>query len=234
MTVEEILNNYISKKEKVYGKTEKMKKFEKIRSHKVSKKTLEYLKPHFDHLKIKILDDCEGNIMDLMKKEKLNGWCWGTTETAILFLNDNSYIQRGNLKFDEEEIYYHSWIIFKFKGKEYTFDPCLNLLCKKTIFDRVFEVEVKGQVSAKEVKEYFISYVTNPPKKELSKEKKEYSERIKKILASIIGEEALNNKGEIMGPDQTDINDPMYRNDVGYKAKIENGKVKQLVAHYYK
>lgn len=235
MTVEEILEDFISRKEEVYDKTTKIEKFKKIRSHKVNKKIFEYLKSHFDNLKIEILGNYEGNIMDLMQKEELKGWCWQTTETAILFLNEDSYIQRGNLTFDEKEIYYHSWIVFNFNRKEYVFDPCLNLLCRKNIFDKVFDVEVKGQVSAKEVKDFFIEYITNPPKKKLTKEEEERSERLQKIFNSILGENTTNNKKEeIMGPYQTDVNAPMYRNGVGYKATIENGKVKQLVAHYYK
>ena len=28
------------------------------------------------------------NVMELMKKELLEGWCWQTTETSVIFLND--------------------------------------------------------------------------------------------------------------------------------------------------
>lgn len=62
-----------------------------------------------------------------MVKGNLEGWCWQTTESAIIFLNDDDYIERGTLKFDTETPgYYHSWICFKFDDIEYVFDPCLN------------------------------------------------------------------------------------------------------------
>lgn len=220
--------------EENHRETVKEKRFAKIRSYKANEKTFEYLKSHFNNLKIEVLGDYEGNIMELMQKGLLKGWCWETTETAILFLNDNSYIQRGNLKFDEKETCYHSWIVFSFDGEEYVFDPCLNLLCKKTIFDKVFEVEVKGQVSAKQVKDYFVDYITNPPKRELTKEEKEIAEISDRVFTDIFGKNVLDDKkNEIIGPYQTDVNAPMYRNSVGYKTTLENGKIKQLVAHYY-
>ena len=38
---------------------------------------------------------------------------------------------------------------------------------------------------------------------------------------------------EIVIHDEEDPNAPMYRNGVGYKTELENGKIKKLVAHYY-
>ena len=67
----------------------------------------------------------------------------------------NSYTD--NLKFDLYNLYYHSWINFKYKGIEYVFDPCLQILCRKTYYDKIFEVQVKGKVTAKQVKEYLLN-----------------------------------------------------------------------------
>ncbi len=76
-------------------------------------------------LYIKVLSDYKGSIFELMHMIKLEGWCWQTTESAIIFLNDDDYIERGYLKLNEgKRKYYHSWICFKFNNIEYIFDPC--------------------------------------------------------------------------------------------------------------
>ena len=36
--------------------------------------------------------------------------------SRILFMDDDSYINRGNLKFDSYSLYYHSWINFKYEN----------------------------------------------------------------------------------------------------------------------
>lgn len=220
--------------EKNYSEMSERERFERIYSQKTKQEVFRYLKSHFSNLKIEICGDYEGNIMELMQKGVLNGWCWETTEMAILFLEDNAYIQRGNLKFGKYETYYHSWIIFAFKGIDYVFDPCLQILCKKDIYDKVFEVEIKGEVTAEEVRAYFINYITNPPKKELTPEEREYAKKINQMFARILGENSFERqKDEIVIYDKEDVNAPMYRNGVGYKAEIKNGKIRKLVAHYY-
>ena len=40
-------------------------------------------------------------------------------------------------------------------------------------------------------------------------------------------------KGEVVCHGKEDINHPLFRNGVGYKANIESNKIKSLVAHYY-
>lgn len=239
MNQENFFNRFFKlDKQKNYGDMCESERFEEIYLQKASKEVFEYLSNHFQNLKIEILGDYEGNIMELMEKGVLIGWCWETTETAILFLDDDSYIERGNLKFEKNKYYYHSWIVFNFNEVDYVFDPCLQILYKKDIYDKIFETEVKGRVTAKQVREYFINYITNPPKKELTKEKEERAQQIHQWLVSLIGENAFErSKGEIVVYDKEDVNAPMYRNGVGYKTTLENEneniKIKKLVAHYY-
>lgn len=213
-------------KPKDYSNLSEMERFTEIRMHKVPQEIYEYLKSFFDNLHIEIVGRYEGNLMDLMEKGVLEGWCWQTTETASLFLPDNTYIERGNLKFSNNKPYYHSWIIFTYKGKEYVFDPCLQILCEKKYYNRIFEITVKGRVTAKQVKEYFINYISNPPKKETNEE-------ISKIMKMIFGEPSERTKGEIVIHDEEDPSAPMYRNGVGYKTELDNGQIKKLTAHYY-
>ena len=128
-------------------------KFKILRSKIVDLKVVEYLIEKLSNLHIEVLGDYEGNLFELMPIGKLEGWCWQTTESAIVFLNDDDYIERGYLKFDERTPnYYHSWICFKYNGVEYVLDPCLNFLCKKNDYSKIFEINVQGKVSAKEVR----------------------------------------------------------------------------------
>lgn len=227
MNIKEIITNIRNAfKEEDYSQLTEIERFAKVRMHKAPEEVFEYLKSLFDNLHIEIVGRYEGNLIDLMNRGVLEGWCWQTTETASLFMDDNSYIERGNLKFDLYNLYYHSWINFKYKGIEYVFDPCLQILCRKTYYDKIFEVQVKGKVTSKQVKEYFINYISNPPKKETNEE-------VSKIMKMIFGEPSERTKGEIVINDEENPNAPMYRNGVGYKTTLEDGKIKRLVAHYY-
>lgn len=227
MNIKEIITNIRNAfKEEDYSQLTEIERFAKVRMHKAPEEVFEYLKSLFDNLHIEIVGKYEGNLIDLMNRGVLEGWCWQTTETASLFMDDSSYIERGNLKFDLYNLYYHSWINFKYKGIEYVFDPCLQILCRKSYYDKIFEVQVKGKVTAKQVKEYFINYISNPPKKETNEE-------VSKIMKMIFGESSERTKGEIVINDEENPNAPMYRNGVGYKTTLEDGKIKRLVAHYY-
>ena len=121
-------------------------------------------------------------------------------ESAILFLEDDAYIARGYLKFSRNKDYYHSWICFTYDNVDYVFDPCLNILCLKELYDKVFEVKVKGIVSAKKVKDYFISSFHSDYSKEIS-----------------FWQETENPYT------------PMYRNGCTYKADIENHTIKRVL-----
>ncbi len=214
-------------KQKNYSNLTEIERFAEIRMHKVPQEVYDYIKSFFDNLHIEIVGNYEGNIMDLMEKGVLEGWCWQTTETASLFLPDDSYIERGDLKFAQNKPYYHSWINFTYNGINYIFDPCLQILCERKYYHKIFEITLKGKVTAKQVKEYFINYITNPPKKEKNEE-------VERVMRTIFGEAAFERtKDEIVVHDKEDPNAPMFRNGVGYKTQLEQGQIKKLVAHYY-
>lgn len=192
-----------------------------------------YLYKKFNNLTIEVLADPGNNLFTLSEAGNLEGWCWETTETAILFMKDNHYIERGYLYLDKDrEKYFHSWICFKILGVEYIFDPCFNIVCKKKKYNKIFRPKVIHRCTAKEVREFFIDYIENPPKMS-EEEQKEYDEA-QRILKMIVGEHAFDrNIGEIVIPSFDDVKSPMFRNGVGYKADIKKGKIKKLVAHYY-
>ena len=213
-------------KQKDYSNLTEIERFAEIRMHKVPHEVYNYIKSFFDNLHIEILGKYEGNLIDLMEKGLLEGWCWQTTETASLFMPDTSYIERGNLKFSNNNLYYHSWLNFTYKGKEYVFDPCLQILCEKKYYNSIFEITLKGRVTSKEVKEYFLNYINNPPKKETPEE-------INRVMKIIFGDALDSKKEEFVINGEENPNAPMYRNGVGYKTQLDNGKIKKLTAHYY-
>lgn len=211
-------------------------RFKIIKKQKVNLEILRYLSNRFKNLTIEIAGKYEGNVMDLMKLGLLEGWCWQTTETAIMFLNDEDYIERGNLIFERyrdgtEHKYFHSWICFRYKDEEYIFDPCLDLLCKKDIYHKIFEVDIMGRVIAKKVRNILIYNIENPKSKHIaiSESEQKAEEFMRKYFGSVLDEK----KKEIIIDDDDTIDSPFFRNNTGYRGVIEDKKIKKLIAHYY-
>ncbi len=205
-------------------------KLDYMRREKVSAEVLKYLSNKFINLKIEIGSSSQGGVFDLMRKGLLEGWCWQTTESSILFLNDDDYIGRGNLKFIKYRDYYHSWICFKYNDCEYVFDPCLNILCKKDLYMEMLDVEIMAKPTSREVYDDLVMRMNMPIKKQNLSE----ADLAREAFLKVYGGNILDSKKDefyVVGND--DITSPMYRNSTGYKVHIEDGKVKKLVAHYY-
>ena len=190
-----------------------------------------YLENKFQALTIEVCGDYTGLILDLMKQKVLEGWCWQTTESAIVFLLDDDYIERGNLVFDKYTNYWHSWINFHVKNTEYTFDPCLNVLCERKLYQEVFETDVKGIVNASIVRDKLIDSILNPKPKKISNSPG--SIFVENFMKKYFGDSLERQKDEVRISGNDDVTSPMYRNSTGYKAVIEDGKIKKLVAHFY-
>ena len=218
-----------------YKKTlTKEEKIKILRSKRIDPKVIEYLIEKLDKLYIEVLSDCEGSLFQLMPIKKLERWCWETTESAIVFLNDDDYVERGILyPYESSKEYYHSWICFTYKGIEYVLDPCLNFICKKKDYSKLFRADVKGRATAKAIKEELIRQITAPKGEDNSKTGKIF----KRGMRGIIGEtydkikEEKKNEVTVHGPE--DVNTPLYRNGAGYRAEIEKGKIKELKVHFY-
>lgn len=201
---------------------DRQKKFDILRDNTASDAVFKYLENKFQALTIEVCGDYTGLILDLMKQKVLEGWCWQTTESAIVFLLDDDYIERGNLVFDKYTNYWHSWINFHVKNMEYTFDPCLNILCERKLYQEVFETDVKGIVNASIVRDKLIDSILNPKSKKISNSP-----------GSIFVDSLERQKDEVRISGNDDVTSPMYRNSTGYIAEIKDGKIKKLVAHYY-
>ena len=209
-------------------------KFRILHSKRIDPKVVEYLTQKLNNLHIEVLGDYEGSLFQLMPVGKLMGWGWQTTESVIVFLNDDDYIERGNLYFDERTPkYYHSWICFNYNGIEYVLDPCLSFLCKKDDYSKIFEVDVKGKVSAKDVKEELIRQITAPKEEDNSDVHKSFERVMRSILGSSYDEVKEKKKNEVTVHGPEDVNTPLYRNGAGYKMELEDGMIKKLTVHYY-
>ena len=203
-------------------------KFEYIHSLGVDKEVLEYLKERLTNLNINILGQRKGHILELMAKGYLEGWCWQTTESAIIFLKDRDYIERGYLNLDEsKEPYYHSWICFNYNKKKYVLDACLNVLCDYDVYHDLFEIKKSGYVYAYQVKEELIRQVLNYKPKE-----RKY-DMFKSVFKDKYDEIMKDYKDEVKLHAPEDPFTPLYRNNSGYKATIEDNKIRKLNVHYY-
>lgn len=225
-----IINKLITKKEL----TEE-EKFKILHSKQIDQEVIEYLVSKLMNLEIEVVNLYKGSLFQLMPLGHLEGWCWQTTESVIVFLNDDDYIERGNLHFDNRTPnYFHSWICFKYKNTEYVLDPCLSFICKKKDYDKIFTPEVQGKVSAIAVKKELIKQINTPKVIEETEAHQSFTNFMKIFL----GEEKYNevleyqkNETKISGPE--DINTPFFRNGSGYRTEIEDGIVKKMTVHYY-
>ena len=203
-----------------------------LSKEKIDKEVYYYLKNNLENLNIEILGKYEGNIFDLMEKGRLEGWCWQTTESAALFMKDDTIIYRGDLYFNDYKTYYHSFIEFDYNDKKYVFDPCLSMINTSDLYFDIFNVDIKGRVTAKEIREYFINYINNPPKRNFNYE---LNDSVSKFMRDFFGDDFIEKKNkEIVIHDKEDPSAPMYRNGSGYRdIIISDNKIKSLTVHYY-
>lgn len=127
-----------------------------LKSEVINKEILIYLQNMFKRLNIEVRNDYKGNLFELMNDGKLRGWCWQSSETAALFMPDDTIVLRGILNFNEKKRIYHGFIEFDYNGKKYIFDPCFGLINTKENYLSVLNVELKGKTTARAVKDYFL------------------------------------------------------------------------------
>ena len=76
-------------------------RFNILENEKINPNVLLYLKSILQNLNVEILGRESGPFMKLSNRGKLEGWCWQSTESAALFMPDDTIVYRGNLKFEE-------------------------------------------------------------------------------------------------------------------------------------
>ena len=194
-----------------------------IKSIKIPSNVYDYLSYRLRNLLIEVRKGCCQNIMKLMKNNLLEGWCWQTTESAIPFFEDDDCICRGNLKLDYEAYYWHSWIEFELDGEKYVFDPCIRIITLKEVYHKIFEIEVSGMVTSKQVSEDIVRRAV-----ELKKIIPYKDRLIEYLSGSLIIKDSI--QIYISGDD--DVTSPMYRNSTKYDICMKNYKIESIFAHY--
>ena len=196
-------------------------KVSKLKRINIDSNVINYLKERLSNLYIKIGGIYQGNIFELMNQNALEGWCWETTESSIVFLDDNDYLERGYLTFDNiHSRYYHSWICFNYNSIDYVFDPVFNLITKKNYYERLFNTDVLVKIKASDVKKELINKITSYKPKECK------NKVLKELCDKYKNEDAI-----ISVPDV--ITEPLYRNNNIYIMKLNKNKIKELKEHYY-
>lgn len=223
--VDEIIHNICSSN----PSKEEKRRLKVIESHRAKDEVFEYVLDLVKNLKIEVAAKDALPASQLIGN--LVGWCWQTTESMAVFFPNSSYVIRGNIFFSKYDIYYHSWLCFIYKNKQYVFDPCFNYLCSKRIFDKTFEVEEMSKIPVKEIRDCMLHTLKHPVKKE-TEVISEASETAKKFMQQFFGNVEIRDTGIAM-PYSDDVNAPFYRNNSHYKIEAENEKIKSLIVHYY-
>lgn len=201
---------------------ERDRRFKVVQSKSASKEVQEYVRANVANITINIGGDYIGGVEELSRRKLLEGWCWQTTETIALFFQ-NANVVRGYLHLNERDKYYHAWLYFKYKNSEYVYDPCLNFLSRRRIFDKVFTPEIETIIPAEEIKETFIYDMEDPEKKKTWEFANSFFKELFKSYEEYGNSVRYSN----------DVTHPMFRNNSRYKAEIEDGVVKSLKVHYY-
>lgn len=210
-------------------------KLEILRKQKINLKIKEYLDNILKDLTIEVLGNPEDNILNLMKKEKLEGWCFETTESSISFFKDNDCIERGVLFLDSyTPIYYHSWISFKYEGKDYVFDPCLNVICEKKYYYYLFKAKIKSRINSKIVKKELLKLISAPKTKYNPEVEYLVDELFKEILKDKYDDYKKDKENEVRISGTGNIEDPFYINGCGYKVETKENEIIKIKVHYYR
>ncbi|MCH5166399.1 MAG: hypothetical protein J1F35_00770 [Erysipelotrichales bacterium] len=191
-----------------------------IRENPAPKEVIDYIYNVILPLKVKIQGNDIMPARCLFHQGKFLSWCWETTQTMAPLIQD-AYIARGILFFkrrypvyDPKMIEYfnynHAWIYFMYDGDEYVFDPCLKIICSRSLYDEVFEVNIIKEIPTIEVKQ----------------------EMLDTLVSAGICLDKENNiyKVNILGTWSKWNN--FYTGDIDYTAKLHDNKILNLEAIY--
>ena len=111
-----------------------------------------YIKSMISNLYIDIKNVKRGYANEMVHDNALTNYSWEATSIIVPFLKDSSQICRGYLRDDYSNKIAHSWIAFNIHGKDYIFDPALDIIVSKETYDGIFLPELFGKVSGMCVK----------------------------------------------------------------------------------
>ena len=156
------------------------------------------------NLFIEIELSAKGNAYSMLQNKNLNGFCWNATSSIIPFFKDEDEILRGVIHPSTTREIEHAWIRFSFLQREYVFDPALNIIVPKELYNDTFQTEINGSVCSKKVRDTYIEILS-----QYNFWKKEYQEMP-------IG----------------DIYSPFYLDTLSAKGLVTKQKVKRLSVYY--
>ena len=115
---------------------------------------------YFDRRMRKIfVDRCNAKGIETFKEYlayRYRDNCYYYSGYAIIGLNNDDYLMRGDLRISGDFIfgnggYYHGWVEFKYRGKEYVFDSmCIGVVPKAKWYEE-FKPNVKFKHSKMEI-----------------------------------------------------------------------------------
>lgn len=166
-----------------------------------------YIKLLINNLYIDIMNEKRGYANEMIGDNSLFGYSHEATASIIPLLKDNSEIIRGYLVDDECYKALHSWIKLNISGKDYVFDPALNIIVLKKDYDEIFLPNELGSVNAKRVKTDLLDILNN-------------------------GDKTSDGSRIIYG--SNDINSSFYKSDMLVKGTIINKKILMLGTSFNK
>ena len=184
----------------------KIERLTYIASKEINLDIIDYLIKRTKNIQIQILNKDKEKLIKLSKEGKLNNFSFQTTRAAIVFFNDDDYIESGYIKISKNNELFHSWICFWYDEEEYVFDPSLDVISKKEFYQKVFETQVLVKIPSYAVRN--------------------------EILKKVSTDELQNEEIKIMTNEN--LNSFIYQSEKGYKIETDNGIIKKLIVHYYK
>ncbi len=198
-----------------------------IKNEAEKQRVISYLTKRLEPLTIESQQGKADSVLKLSSSDSLIGRCWESTQTCSLFFEDGDFIERGVVALGNDPFYYHSWICFSLDGQEYVFDPALNHIAKKELFYQKLNPRVRSRVSVKQVKDYFLKFISDPKMRET---KLDYQRKMYKTL-DVEFIKQLEENNTIWGTG--DMADPFFAGIVSYNPKLEGTNIKKLDAHFH-
>lgn len=163
--------DFFKKKEKVdYTTMNLPERVNSIKDFIINPKVIAYVEGLFQELTIHIAGVDATDLFTLMRSGELYRYAFETTETISVFFDDEDYLVRGDIKIGTYKEMFHSWLCFTFDGIEYVIDPSLNILCRKDIYEEIFETTINTKVMAISVKKKLVDLMLSSRKnKEVDK-----------------------------------------------------------------
>ena len=162
-----------------------------------------YIKTLISNLYIDIRNEKRGYASEMIHNNALTNYSYEATSIIVPFLKDNALLYRGYLRDDYSNKVAHSWIAFNIHGKDYIFDPALDIMTSKESYDGIFLPEVYGKINGM---------------------------CVKNDLITILNEGKKTNDGFRIIDESNDINSSFYKTNMQVNGTVVNKKILMLTS----